>query len=79
MSVLTQVGHVKTNLTMFLFCLCVIFSCQVNASLLDPTLIGKELQKFARDALGVDEMQVRQFINCLWFPLEKYIGLARGE
>lgn len=57
MSVLTQVGHVKTNLTMFLFCLCVIFSCQVNASLLDPTLIGKELQKFARDALGVDEMQ----------------------
>lgn len=32
---------------------------QVDASLLDPTLIGKELQMFARDALGVDEMQVR--------------------
>lgn len=31
---------------------------QVDASLFDPTLIGNELQMFARDALGVDEMQV---------------------
>ena len=32
---------------------------EVGASLLDPTEIGRELQTFARDALGVDEMQVR--------------------
>ena len=32
----------------------------VGASLLDPTEIGRELQTFARDALGVDEMQVRK-------------------
>ena len=34
-------------------------SSQVDADLLvDPTLIGQELQSFAKDALGVDEMQV---------------------
>ena len=37
---------------------CIIFSSQVNANLLNPTLLGKELQAFASDALGVDEMQV---------------------
>ncbi|KAJ7382927.1 hypothetical protein OS493_031702 [Desmophyllum pertusum] len=41
-----------------LLSLCVILSSQVDANLLDPTLIGRELQKFAKDALGVDEMQV---------------------
>ena len=36
-----------------------VLSSQVNASLLiDPTQIGQELQNFAREALGVDEMQV---------------------
>lgn len=38
--------------------LCIIFSSQADANLLDPTLIARELQIFARDALGVDEMQV---------------------
>ena len=38
--------------------LCIIFSSQADADLLDPTLIARELQIFARDALGVDEMQV---------------------
>ena len=37
----------------------VLLLSEVGASLLDPTEIGKELQTFARDALGVDEMQVR--------------------
>ena len=32
---------------------------EVGTSLLDPTEIGRELQTFARDALGVDEMQVK--------------------
>ena len=32
----------------------------VGAGLLDPTEIGRELQTFARDALRVDEMQVRK-------------------
>ena len=37
----------------------VLWSCQVSASLLDPSLISKKLQNFARDALGVEEMQVK--------------------
>ena len=41
-------------LSVFIFLL-----SEAGASLLDPTKIGKELQTFARDALGVDEMQVR--------------------
>ena len=43
------------------FLLVIYFMCssQVDADLLvDPTLIGQELQSFANDALGVDEMQV---------------------
>jgi len=36
---------------------CIIFTSEANANLLDPTLMGRELQTFARDALGVDEMQ----------------------
>lgn len=38
--------------------LCIIFSSQADANLLDPTVIARELQMFASDALGVDEMQV---------------------
>ena len=36
----------------------------VGAGLLDPTEIGRELQTLARDALGVDEMQVRTIEDC---------------
>ena len=55
-----MVAYIDTpHLTMFFIVFFVIFSCQVNASLLDPVLISKELQTFARDALGVDEMQVK--------------------
>ena len=41
-----------------LLALCILLESQTNASLLDPRLIGRELQTFARDALGVNEMQV---------------------
>ena len=44
--------------------LCVVSVWQANAGLLDPISIGNELQKFARDALGTDEMQV---LNCALF------------
>lgn len=47
--------------TLGTFLLVIYFMCssQVDADLLvDPTLIGQELQSFAKDALGVDEMQV---------------------
>ncbi|XP_068714497.1 VWFA and cache domain-containing protein 1-like [Montipora foliosa] len=47
-----------TNTFVFLCFSYVILSWQVNGNLLDPMLIGNELQKFARDALGADEMQV---------------------
>lgn len=47
-----------TNAPVFLLSFCVMLFSLVRASLLDPTLIGMELQMFARDALGVDEMQV---------------------
>ena len=42
---------------------------QANAGLLDPISIGNELQKFARDALGTDEMQVLNFTLFLCFVL----------
>ena len=40
--------------------ICGIFTSQVNGSLLDPDLIARELQEFANDALGVDDLQVRK-------------------
>ena len=41
----------------------VLLLSEVGGSLLDPSQIGRELQTFARDALGVDEMQVRTIEN----------------
>ena len=42
------------------FVACAIFVSQGNGrNLLDPTLIGRELQSFSNDALGVDDLQVR--------------------
>ena len=49
---------IKAICAVFLLSFCVIFISQADANLLDPTLIGRELQTFASDALGVDEMQV---------------------
>ena len=48
----------KKASTMLLLALCTFLAGETNASLLDPGFIGKELQTFARDVLGVDEMQV---------------------
>lgn len=53
----------KTSV-MLLLSVCIIVLSQVNASFLDPSPIGIELQTFAKDALGVDEMQVRELF-CL--------------
>ncbi|XP_078343118.1 VWFA and cache domain-containing protein 1-like [Oculina patagonica] len=47
----------KKNFVMLLLYFCVIVLSQVDASLVNPSRIGMELQTFARDALGVDEMQ----------------------
>ena len=42
------------------FVACAIFVPQESGGiLLDPTLIRRELQSFANDALGVDDLQVR--------------------
>ena len=49
----------------FLYYFAVLWSCQVSASLLDPSLISKELQNVARDALGVEEMQVKKPLYCI--------------
>ena len=46
--------------------LCVVSLWHANAGLLDPISIGNELQKFARDALGTDQMQV---LNSAFFFL----------
>ena len=44
----------------FFFVACATFVPQGSGrNLLDPTLIGRELKSFAKDALGVDDLQVR--------------------
>ena len=49
----------KLSAVLFLVA-CAMFVRQGNGgNLLDPTLIGRELQSFANDALGVDDLQVR--------------------
>ena len=49
----------KLSAVLFLVA-CAISLPQGNGgNLLDPTLIGRELQSFANDALGVDDLQVR--------------------
>ena len=54
-------GHFRNkSSTMLVFCVFFLVLSQVDASLVDPSRIGMELQMFARDALGVDEMQVRR-------------------
>jgi len=50
---------VSESFSVFLLSVFFLPLSEVGASLLDPTQIGRELQTFARDALGVDEMQVR--------------------
>lgn len=50
--------HANAFSAVLLLSFCIIFSSQVDANLLNPTLLGRELQAFASDVLGVDEMQV---------------------
>ena len=59
MSVSSQISSPNSIQAKLLLVLCFAFSFNVDGNLLvDPALIGKELQAFAKDALGVDEMQV---------------------
>ena len=53
-----KVRFASETFSVLLLSVFVLLSSEVGASLLDPTQIGRELQTFARDALGVDEMQV---------------------
>ena len=59
MSSFTRKERSNTAFAVFLLNVCAIFSSQVDANLLDPNLIMRELRSFADDALGVDELQVR--------------------
>ena len=54
-----NVSFKNEKAALLLLTVCALLASQLNASLLDPSLIGRELQKFARDGLGVDEMQVK--------------------
>ena len=54
-----KVRFVSVTPSVLLLSVFVLLLSEVSTSLLDPTEIGRELQTFARDALGVDEMQVR--------------------
>lgn len=58
-----KVRFASETFSVLLLSVFVLLSSEVGASLLDPTQIGRELQTFARDALGVDEMQVRTIGN----------------
>lgn len=58
-----KVRFASKTLCVFSLSAFVLLFSEVGGSLLDPTQIGGELQKFARDALGVDEMQARTIEN----------------
>ena len=49
--------HSQNHIAFFLIVF--IFSSQGDSRLLDPTLLERELRTFAKDGLGVWEMQVR--------------------
>ena len=59
MAVSSQISSPNSTRAKLLLVLCFAFLFKVDGNfLVDPALIGKELQAFAKDALGVDEMQV---------------------
>lgn len=59
MSTFTRTDCSNTAFPVFVLTVCAIFSSHVDANLLDPSQIMRELQTFANDALGVDKLQVR--------------------
>ena len=66
MAAITWLGSPKKAPVVLLFtAVFAVFAAwtQVDALLLDPGLIGRELRVFARDALGVEELQVRYNLN----------------
>ena len=60
MSSFTRTECSNTALAAFVLTVCAIFPSQVDADLLNPSLIMRELRTFVNDALGVDELQVRK-------------------
>ena len=60
MSSFTRTDRSNTAFAVFVLTVCAIFESQVDANLLDPSLIMRELRTFANDALGVDEIRVRK-------------------
>ena len=74
-----KVRFASKTLCVFSLSVFVLLLSEVGGSLLDPTQIGGELQKFARDALGVDEMQVRtieNFAKSEWPTSVEPVGLT---
>lgn len=61
----SKVRFASKTFSALLLSVCVLLLSEVGGSLLDPTQIGRELQTFARDALGVDEMQARTIENVI--------------
>lgn len=53
------VRSTNKNSAMLLLSIFIFVLNQVDGNLVDPSQIGRELQMFARDALGIDEMQVK--------------------
>ena len=79
MIVSNQLSAPKTIFSSLLLVVSFLFLFKVDANLLlDPELIRKELQAFAKDALGVEEMQVRQTrIVCLTHQHSDFDGYGQ--
>ena len=78
-----QSNNSVSTFATFLLVIYFIFSSHVDAEvdlLVDPTLIGQELQSFAKDALGVDEMQVsRRLQQQICFSLIATFAVILGN
>ena len=60
MAVSSQISSLNSTWAKQLLVLCFAFLFKLHGNLLvDPALKGKELQAFAKEALGVNEMQIR--------------------
>lgn len=59
MAAFGHTGSLNTAFLEFVLTVVAVFSSQIGANVLDPSLIARELRIFADDALGADELQVR--------------------
>ena len=68
MASFTYLGSLtKASTLRLITAVCAVFVFHVDASLLNPDLIEKELKAFANHVLGVDEMQVRKRVSLNFF------------